>query len=79
MVRQAESTPFRRYLEALPEDLLESVTEDYIWLAGLDFHTQAGRDTEFRRRREYCREECSRRGVPHLYRFAEYLVSPACA
>src|SRR5438034_1156922 len=26
---------FRGYLQSLPEDLLESVTEDYVWLAGL--------------------------------------------
>ena len=26
---------FRNYLQSLPEDLLESVTEDYVWLAGL--------------------------------------------
>lgn len=77
-MQQAESTTFRRYLETLPEDLLESVTEDYIWLAGLDFHEQAGRDAEFRRRRECCRQECLRRGVPYLFGLAqEYLAYPA--
>ena len=37
------------------------------------------RDTDFRRRRECCREECSRRGVPHLYHLAEETISPRAA
>lgn len=78
-MEQAGAATFRRYLQSLPDDLLESVSEDYIWLAGLDFHTESGRDAEFRRRRECCREECSRRGVPQLYRVAEHVVSPCAA
>jgi hypothetical protein len=65
---QDESATFRRYLQTLPDELLASVTEDYIWLASLDFREEAGRDAEFRRRRECCLEECSRRGVRQLYR-----------
>jgi hypothetical protein len=79
LMEQAGSAIFRRYLQSLPDDLLESVTEDYIWLAGLDFRNEPGPDAEFRRRRECCREECSRRGVPQLYRFAERVISPCAA
>lgn len=75
----AESTTFRGYLESLPDELLENVAEDYIWLASLDFREEDGRGAEFRRRRECCREECSRRGVPHLYRAAESFHSPWAA
>lgn len=67
------SATFREYLQTLPQDLLESVTEDYIWLAGLHFE-DTERDADFRRRRECCWDECLRRGVPHLYREAEDLV-----
>ena len=61
---------FRDYLQSLPEDLLESVTEDYVWLAGLALD-----EGNFRRRRECCREECERRGVSQLYEFAESVVA----
>lgn len=65
---------FRGYLQSLPEELLESVTEDYVWLAGLaldrDAHT-----TDFRQRRECCREECARRGAPQLYELARSIVA----
>jgi hypothetical protein len=73
----AESVTFRSYLWSLPSELLESVTEDYVWLSGL--HFQDGQMAEFRRRRECCREECARRGVPQLYRIAEQVVSPWAA
>ena len=63
---------FRKYLESLPEDLLESVTADYVWLASLTFDHE-----DFLQRRECCREECARRGVPHLYELAENIVSPS--
>jgi len=66
---------FRNYLQSLPEDLLESVTADYVWLAGLTLDRGA-LSTDFVERRECCREECARRGVPHLYELAEELVSP---
>ena len=69
---------FRRYLESLPEDLLESVTEDYVWLAGLTLD-HGGRSTDFLQRRECCRQECARRGAPQLYEFAESTVSPFAA
>ena len=65
---------FRSYLEFLPDELLESVTEDYVWLSGLNF--RADRAAEFRRRREYCREECLRRGLSDVYRTAEMVASP---
>ena len=75
----ARSRPasFRDYLESLPDDLLENVTEDYVWLAGLGFEEQS--DAEFRRRRECCREECLRRGLPDLYRQAEQVIAPRAA
>jgi len=66
---------FRNYLQALPEDLLESVTEDYVWLAGLSLE----QGTDFRQRRECCREECVRRGAPQIYEIAESIVSPYAA
>ena len=69
---------FRKYLESLPEDLLESVTEDYVWLAGLTF-VRGAHSTDFVQRRECCREECARRGTPHLYELAESIVSPHSA
>jgi hypothetical protein len=72
----AESATFCSYLQSLPDDLLASVTEDYIWLSGLDFQDENGRDAEFRRRRECCREECSRRGMPGLYAVAEQIIAP---
>jgi hypothetical protein len=68
---------FRSYLRSLPCELLESVSEDYVWLSGLAFEGE--RTEEFRGRRECCREECLRRGVPHLYRMAEQVVSPWAA
>jgi len=67
---------FRNYLQSLPEDLLESVTEDYVWLAGL---TLDRAPHDFRQRRECCREECARRGAPQLYELAESIVSPYAA
>jgi len=70
------SETFREYLQSLPEDLLESVTEDYVWLAGLTLEP-GHHGTDFRQRRECCREECARRGAPQLYQFAESIVSPA--
>ena len=77
MGRHREDT-FRRYLEALPDELLESVAEDYVWLADCEFpEEQPG--VEFRRRRECCREECIRRGLPHLFRMAEDNVHPWAA
>jgi hypothetical protein len=69
---------FRDYLESLPEDLLESVTEDYVWLAGLGLDREGG-STDFLARREACRAECARRGAPQLYEFAEDTVSPFAA
>lgn len=67
---------FREYLQSLPEELLESVTADYVWLAGLTFGRGA-QPADFVQRRECCREECARRGVPHLYELAENIVSPS--
>ena len=73
---EPRASAFRRYLESLPDDLLESVTEDYIWLAGLDFEGAEGDPgSEFRRRRECCHEECERRGVPQLYVMAGKLIA----
>jgi hypothetical protein len=72
------SQSFREYLQALPYDLLESVTEDYVWLSGLHFDSEE-RSAEFRRRRECCREECARRGVPNLYCHAAWVASPHAA
>jgi hypothetical protein len=69
------SATFREYLQSLPEDLLECVTEDYVWLAGLTLEPRR-HGTDFRERRECCRQECARRGAPQLYQFAESIVSP---
>jgi len=69
---------FRQYLQSLPDTLLENVTEDYVWLAGLVLEP-GGHGTDFVERRECCRAECLRRGVPELYRFAESVVSPPAA
>ena len=76
-MRTGELAIFRGYLRSLPCDLLESVTEDYVWLSGLKFDEP--RAADFRNRRECCREECARRGVPDLYRLAEEVVSPWAA
>ena len=61
-VPRLPSPTFREYLQSLPDELLQSVAEDYIWLSGLPFHN-AGRSADFLRRRECCREECARRGM----------------
>ena len=66
---------FRNYLQSLPQDLLESVTADYLWLASLTFD-HGTRSADFVQRRECCREECARRGVTYLYELAENIVSP---
>lgn len=76
-MERGDLATFRGYLRSLPYDLLENVTEDYVWLSGLAF--QGGPGAEFLRRRECCREECVRRGVPQLYRLAEQVVSPWAA
>ena len=68
---------FRSYLQSLPDDLLENVTEDYVWLSGLAFEN--ARRSEFNNRRECCRQECVRRGAPQLYSMAERVVSPWAA
>ena len=68
---------FRGYLTSLSNDHLESVTEDYVWLSGLDFGGR--RTTDFRNRRECCREECLRRGEPQLYSEAEHGIWPSAA
>jgi hypothetical protein len=77
MGRDAFAT-FCEYLEALPDDLLESVTEDYVWLADVVFEESQGH-TDFRGRRECCRAECARRGVPQLYELARSTVAPRAA
>jgi len=69
---------FRHYLESIPEDLLECVTEDYVWLSGLRLDHGAN-SSDFLERRECCREECARRGAPQLYELAESIVSPHAA
>lgn len=69
---------FRQYLAALPDDLLESVTEDYVWLGGRMF-LDLPASPEFQRRRECCREECSRRNVAYLYEVAEDSIGPRAA
>ncbi len=53
---------FRAYLGSLPDELLESVTEDYTWLAG--FHFASSGRAEFARRRDCCRTERKRRSAP---------------
>ena len=61
---------FREYLRSLPEELLDSVTEDYVWLAGLDLD-----DGDFLRRRECCRDEWASRGELQHYYLAENKIA----
>ena len=68
-----ERDGFRQYLENLPDELLEQVCEDCVWLARLDFGGK--RAAEFLGRRECCRAECLRRGLAGLYRRAEWSVA----
>lgn len=56
---------FREYLRTLPDDLLASVTQDYVWLADLDLPRAVRGDCE--RRRDFCRAECTARGAAELY------------
>jgi hypothetical protein len=72
-----DSATFRDYLRSLPDELLESVSEDYLWLSGLVFEKKPA--AEFQKRREYCRQECVRRGAPRIYRIAERVTSPWAA
>ncbi len=59
---QFPSAVFQDYLQSIPDDLLESVAEDYAWLATLPFH-DGSRHIDFERRLAWCREECARRGI----------------
>lgn len=69
---------FRLYLHSIPDDLLRSVTEDYVWLTGLTLNT--GRCSgDFLYRRECCREECARRGFPQMFELAQNVVSARAA
>jgi len=68
-----ETDGFRDYLQALPEELLGQVSEDYVWLARLGFPEACA--AEFLRRRECCRGECLRRGRPNIYQSAEWAVA----
>jgi hypothetical protein len=71
------SAIFRDYLRTLPDQLLESVSQDYVWLSGLSFDPAPA--AEFQTRRECCREECLRRGAPWIFRTAEQAISPRAA
>jgi len=73
-MKRCDSATFRDYLRSLPDELLESVSEDYMWLSDLDFKDEPA--AEFRRRRDCCREECLRRGTPRIYQTAERLILP---
>jgi hypothetical protein len=75
---RAPGDTFREYLQSLPDTLLESVTQDYVWLAAL-IPDPREQGTDFVKRRECCRAECLRRGVPELYQLAEEVVSPRAA
>ena len=72
-MKSRDSATFRDYLRSLPDELLQSVSEDYIWLSALDFENAPA--TEFRIRRDCCREECVSRGAPQLYQIAEQVFS----
>jgi len=74
--RSAETFP--GYLESLPDDLLECISEDYVWLADWIFHGEPAA-AEFSRRRECCRRECLRRGELQLFQTAEASVRPRAA
>jgi hypothetical protein len=64
---------FRQYLETLPAELLEHVSEDYIWLSSLGLEEACA--AEFVRRRECCRAECVRRGCLDIYQSAEWAMA----
>ena len=68
-----EQDVFREYLKTIEDDLLESVTADYIWLAAQYGGDEPG--NRFDWRRGACREECGRRRKLRIWRSAERAVS----
>ena len=61
MARQTELTNFRNYLSTLPDHLLSTLTQCYIWLADLRV-SKGKRPTGLALRRNCCLAECARRG-----------------
>ena len=68
-----EQDAFREYLQHIEDELLESVSADYIWLAAQS--DEQSPYSRFRWRRSACREECARRGKPRIWRRAERAIS----
>jgi len=59
---------FREYLAGLDDVQLESVSRDYIWLS--EAGPEISRFSEYRWKRDACREECERRKKPQIYQRA---------
>jgi len=75
-VRPSHQDEFRRYLSSIPDELLVSVAEDCVWVAGLLASDAVADDYRFRV--AACLEEERRRGWPQLLsRSSRY--SPASA
>jgi hypothetical protein len=70
--RNRTSERFREYLREVPDELLESVSQDYVWLSTLGFESAIA--AEFRMRRDCCRDECLRRGSLNLFQDAESAI-----
>ena len=67
MAQTEQLESFREYLRTLPDPLLASVTQDYMWLADLPFRKGVLR-TGLQLRRECCLEECAHRRTPRFCR-----------
>ena len=70
-----EQDVFREYLRSIEDELLASVSADYIWLASQTEDEQP--ESRFQWRRAACQEECSRRGKPRIWRCAQNELSGA--
>jgi hypothetical protein len=68
-----EREDFRDYLQHIEDELLESVTADYIWLANQS--EDQSPYSRFYWRRNACREECARRGKLRIWRQAKNAIN----
>ncbi|MCL4401254.1 MAG: hypothetical protein M1436_01130 [Acidobacteria bacterium] len=64
---------FDRYLRRIPDEMLEIIATDFVWLA-YEFRGEPP-EAEYIGRREACRRECLRRGCPELFRKAQRILS----
>jgi hypothetical protein len=67
MAHSEQLETFREYLRALPDELLASVTQDYMWLADLPFR-KGPLQTGLQLRMQCCLEECGHRRAPRYCR-----------